>query len=588
MTKLDQSKVYIQYMRDVLTGKQVASAAVKQQCARMRDWFDRDDIYFNYDIVDRRLAFMEEQLILPDMWDPETLSRAHFKAHRFQAFMIAMIYGWYQVEKPNMRVIKKVYIQTSRKNGKSTLIAALCLTDAIFAKEDLNAPPCVGVIAGNGQQADHTLSICINFANLCDPDMNVFVTKKKYLFIRGERPSDPRGEILTLSSGSKTLDGYNFSTAIIDEYHQLKDDHAVEALLKSQKLRINPLAIFITTAGSSINGPCHEYYKLQKKKLAKDKPYPDTEIDFIYEPDSLEDIDSEQNWVKCMPILEQLPEMQQASVMVQMRQDYKDLSDPTKRTEALTKAFNWWCEPQNNWFTMDQLKPYFEKINLYDLRGQNCTGGLDLSLSNDLSAFALCFPPSTNREIHPDKYIFYVDAWVTPQESNSQQNKLFYTKMIANNYLHLTLGEYIDPVAVAAKIYDYQQDFNLKFICYDPNLAGTWKMKMDEYNTFSLVKMNQQKASFSEPVQDLQKLVSEGKAIFIYNPVTMWSLTNCVLDQDGTAVKPVKMGGKTSHNKIDPAIAILQALHVAKLKESELNAPTLEEREQIFMDLVGF
>lgn len=588
MTKLDQSKVYIQYMRDVLTGKQVASIAVKQQCTRMRDWFDRDDIYFNYDIVDRRLAFMEEQLILPDVWDPETLSRAHFKAHRFQAFMIAMIYGWYRVDQPNMRVIKKVYIQTSRKNGKSTLIAALCLTDAIFAKEDLNAPPCVGVIAGNGQQAEHTLGICINFANLCDPDMNVFVTKKKYLFIRGERPSDPRGEILTLSSGSKTLDGYNFSTAIIDEYHQLKDDHAVEALLKSQKLRINPLAIFITTAGSSINGPCHEYYKLQKKKLSKEKDYPDTEIDFIYEPDSLEDIDDERNWVKCMPILEQLPEMQQASVIVQMRQDYKDLSDPTKRTEALTKAFNWWCTPANHWFVIDQIKPLMQHIDINALKGEVCCGGLDLSLGNDLTALVLLFPPSTTREIYSDKWIAYTDAWVTPQESQSLHNKLFYTKMIANNYLNLTAGEYIDPLAIAARCYNYQQDFRFKYMAYDPNLAQLWRHKMDEYGTFDLTKMDQRKAAFSSTCQDLQKLISENKIVFVYNPVMAWALTNCVLEVDGNTCKPVKCDGKTGCCKIDPVIALLEALYIAQTKESELNAPSLEEREAYFNSVLGF
>lgn len=588
MTKLDQSKVYIQYMRDVLTGKQVASTALKQQCARMRDWFDRNDIYFNYDVVDRRLAFMEEQLLLPDMWDPETLSRAHFKAHRFQAFMIAMIYGWYQVENPTMRVIKKVYIQTSRKNGKSTLIAALCLTDAIFAKEDLNAPPCVGVIAGNGQQADHTLSICINFANLCDPDMNVFVTKKKYLYIKGEKASDPKGEILTLSSGSKTLDGYNFSTAIIDEYHQLKDDHAVEALLKSQKLRINPLAIFITTAGSSINGPCHEYYKLQKKKLAKDKPYPDAEIDFIYEPDSLEDIDDEKNWIKCMPILEQLPELQQASVMTQMRQDYKDLSDPTKRTEALTKAFNWWCTPANHWFVIDQIKPLMQHIDISALKDEVCVGGLDLSLGGDLTALVLLFPPSTTRELYSNEWIAYLDAWITPKESQSNQNKLFYTKMIANNYLNLTAGEYIDPIAIAVRCYNYQQDFRFKYMAYDPNLAQQWRMQIDSYGTFECFKMDQRKAAFSSTCQDLQKLITEQKIVFCYNPLFAWSITNAILEVDGNTCKPVKCDGKSGCCKIDPLIALLEALYVARNKESELNAPSLEEREQIFNELCGF
>ena len=43
---------YIDYMNDVLDGSIVANEYIQLACKRMKEWFSRDDIYFDVDDVD--------------------------------------------------------------------------------------------------------------------------------------------------------------------------------------------------------------------------------------------------------------------------------------------------------------------------------------------------------------------------------------------------------------------------------------------------------------------------------------------------------------------------------------------------------
>ena len=57
MTTL-QNRIYIDYANDVLSNKIPACEAIQLACRRFIDWFNRDDIYFDYDDVDGKIAFI--------------------------------------------------------------------------------------------------------------------------------------------------------------------------------------------------------------------------------------------------------------------------------------------------------------------------------------------------------------------------------------------------------------------------------------------------------------------------------------------------------------------------------------------------
>ena len=52
----------------------------------------------------------------------------------------------------------------------------------------------------------------------------------------------------------------------------------------------------------------------------------------------------------------------------------------------------------------------FESIDLKELEGELCFGGIDLASTTDMSVFSVMFPPNELRHYYPDKYIF--KSWV--------------------------------------------------------------------------------------------------------------------------------------------------------------------------------
>ena len=60
MANYDESKVYIKYIEDVLSGKQIEGWFVIKACERAKSWFDRDDIELRYEEVDSKIRLVQK------------------------------------------------------------------------------------------------------------------------------------------------------------------------------------------------------------------------------------------------------------------------------------------------------------------------------------------------------------------------------------------------------------------------------------------------------------------------------------------------------------------------------------------------
>ena len=58
MTNIDNSKIYIQYAYDIINNKITSGKYIKLACKRFIDWFNRDDIEFDYKDVDDKIRFV--------------------------------------------------------------------------------------------------------------------------------------------------------------------------------------------------------------------------------------------------------------------------------------------------------------------------------------------------------------------------------------------------------------------------------------------------------------------------------------------------------------------------------------------------
>ena len=118
MTTIDNSKIYIQYAKDVISGKIIAGEYIKLACERYLSWFNRDDIYFDYEDVDKKIKFVS-------LMKHSTGSHAgsNFILLPWQQFLFAGIFGFKWCD-TKYRVVTKVLAFIARKNGKTATAAA--------------------------------------------------------------------------------------------------------------------------------------------------------------------------------------------------------------------------------------------------------------------------------------------------------------------------------------------------------------------------------------------------------------------------------------------------------------------------------
>lgn len=197
MTKFDNSKVYNQYAQDVVNGKIVAGEYIILACKRYMSWFERDDIYFDYEDVDKKIKFVSLM-----RHSTGAHVNQHFNLLPWQQFMFAGIFGFKWCD-TKYRVVTKVLAFIARKNGKTATAAALALTHIMVDKE---AAAEAEIVANSSHQANIGLTQCVNFAESIDP-------KGKYLKRYRSQIKMPKTKsvIQVLSSDSMGNDGYNSS-----------------------------------------------------------------------------------------------------------------------------------------------------------------------------------------------------------------------------------------------------------------------------------------------------------------------------------------------------------------------------------------
>ena len=147
---------YKSYANDVISGKVTAGKYIQLACKRYLSMFDRDDVVFHSDKADKVINFISKLKHFTGVH-----SGKPFILQGWQKWIIYNVYGFYYLD-TNERVIKNVYVEVARKNGKSAFAAALCLY-ALVADGESNSE--VELIANSRKQAGICFDMCSNFAD---------------------------------------------------------------------------------------------------------------------------------------------------------------------------------------------------------------------------------------------------------------------------------------------------------------------------------------------------------------------------------------------------------------------------------------
>lgn len=540
MTEIDYSKKYNQYPKDVLSGKIVACKWIKLACKRYLDWFEREDIFFNYSDVDKKIRLIEKLKLQEG---------GNFILLPYQSWIVAHIFGFYYTNEPDIRVINNVLLLTARKSGKSVFGAALAIVGAVADNEP---SPEVAFIANSAKQAGMLFKYCSRLCGSIDPNNKIFHRYRSDIKI-------PKvdGQINVLSSDTSKLDGRSDSLFLEDETHEAKSFEIWNVLKTGQGARKNPLAISISTAGFNIGTvyPLYNQWDYCCKILTKDYS-DDTWAPFIFQLDEDDEWTDEKVWIKANPSLGTT-----VSYKYMRDQIRSAIQTPSNEVSIKTKNLNMWCQSSDVWIPNEYIDRVSEKVDLNDFKDEVCYSGVDLSAVSDLTSWSLMFPPNPDREKYPDKFVFKSFIYIPQEALETSMNADMYKLFKRQKYACITTGNVVDYDFILKDMLDNTRELTLMQVAYDTYNATQWAINATTEG-LPLEPYSQTLGNFNKPTKLFEMLVKSGKVIIDTNPCVKWCFGNVELKIDyNENCKPIKSQGD-KNKKIDPCISMLEALGI--------------------------
>lgn len=218
------------------------------------------------------------------------------------------------------------------------------------------------------------------------------------------------------------------------------------------------------------------------------------------------------------------------------------------------------------------------EIDLADLRGRKCFGGLDLSAKHDLTALVLAFPDD-EADVGYDLLSFF---WTPVGQMESRQLRerdLFKTWMDRGHLIGVP-GPVIKYRYMATTLRDLLRQFDIQAIGYDAWRIDDFKVDMDEAGVeLPLEGYVQGFKSISPAVEYFVELALSGRLRHDGNPVLTSCVANAIVVRDAAGNSKIDKdkSNRASSVRIDGLQAALMALGTAKRFEGE-GSSVYEER----------
>lgn len=522
-------KKYTNYAEKVINGEIVACEYVKLACSRYMNLLKRKDVYFKPEKADKVINFISKLKHFTGSHNGKP-----FILQEWQKFIIYSIYGFYK--KDGTRLVRNAYIEVARKNGKTALVAAMCLYHLIADGEN-NAQ--VILSATSAKQAKICFDMCSNFLKPLDVNGKFF---KRY---RDTIKFDATTSSLHIvAADASKLDGYNASAFVCDELHEFPDGSVFNVLESSQGMREQPLGICITTAGFNLSSFCYEM-RSSMVEILYNKKQDDSQFAIIYTLDKEDDYDNEDVWQKSSP-----------NLGITVKKDYlrqqaqQAKNNPTLLTSYLTKLQNIWLSSSEEWISSNYIMKAQNKFNYSDFEEPFAYLGVDLGATSDLTCISCMIP-------YDDKYYFRNYYFLPSECLNTNPNRELYRLWQQQGNLIVTPGNVTDYDAVLNEIMKLNEQVQIVQLTYDSWNATQFAISATE-NGLPLVPFSQSIASLNRPTKELARLIMSGKVVIYDNPIDRFCFQNVVIKRDyNDNERPTK---ESYNNKIDGTVAMIMAL----------------------------
>lgn len=577
---MNQIDYITEYAKRIVNGDVLAGKPVIAACKRHLSDLNRSHelhpkkvdfpYYYDFEKADRIIKFIE---MLPNTTTGEPLKLAPF-----QKFVIGSIYGWYR-DGTDFRRFTKATVSLSRKQGKTLINSGMGIWELIAGMPKVNRNI---TLSSNSREQSMILF------NMVKQQTDKLVSqspslRKQIRQVRNEITYTPDYSVIKpTSSDYGSMDGYEISFGIVDEYAASPTTRLLDVIESSQIQLENPLIMIISTAGYNTNHPFYEERKYAVN-VAEGKEINENYFSYVAVQDDLEEINKPETWIKSNPLLE-IPELKE-KMMRNLEGQLREAQAKNDVMEFQIKNLNFYLQasedsfvPAKEWEACSVSSD--EPINIY---GKETYIGLDLSRVGDITALNFMTPISDN-ELYTFSHSFVSN--VISIEAKSQQDKIDYQMLIDKGYLTQSdsASGFISYTQVINKMFEIIEKNNLDIVSiqYDDWSMDKFLLEYEQlsegtpYRDIPFVNVPQNYKHLSQPIKEFQMKIYERNIKHDNNPLTNIAINNAILRYDNN--RNVILDKSKARNKIDNLVAMIISFYEARFHEYKDNNSKTDEK----------
>jgi phage terminase large subunit-like protein len=535
-----------QYIKDVLSGKQIACEYVKLAVQRHVNDLEKGH--------KRGLKFNPHEA---QRWIDFAHLFNHHKNKKFagnpiilephQQFYFWCLMGWQKKNDRSkwVRRFSSSYKEVARKNGKTTETGILT-NGHLFLDGEQGAQ--AWFVATKRDQALIALNDAAKIAK-ATPEIDEYYqyTQLKDTVQRIIKP-DTGSFMAAIGRDSDREDGHDPSWGTADEVHEHPTLAGIDIIESGMGAREQPMMTKTTTAGYDKRKPCYSIIRKAVIDILTGASEDDSSFGIIYTPDDPDKWDQPEEYIKANPNLGVSVEPSYVSDRIIKA---KNEGGETE-VNVKTKNCNIWTDAAKVW--IQDVKWMKCKEEPKDIHSKIWFGGLDLASTEDFCSYVLFSEPDSDG-IHD----ILCWSWI-PEESlreRQKKDKKDYRSWIQQGYLFTTPGTATD--------YDFIEHFILKkhdVLDIRGNAYDKWNAQMLVNNLNNkgckFFELGQGIAAQSPHTKMLKQLALKVKLRHGGHPVLQWNINNASVKMD--ANENIMLDKSESTEKIDGARSLVNAI----------------------------
>ncbi|WP_456264599.1 terminase large subunit [Helcococcus bovis] len=522
--------------------------------------FMSEDSTYNKALADYAVEFIECLSHTKGKWAGKP-----FELIDWQEQIIRDLFGI--IKTNGYRQFNTAYIEIPKKQGKSELAAAVALL--LCCGDGEERAEVYGCAADRGQ-ATIVFDVAADMVRM-NPALNkrvkILQSQKKMIF----KPTNSFYQVLSAEAYSKH--GFNIHGVVFDELHTQPNRKLFDVMTKgSGDARTQPLYFLITTAGTDTKSICYETHQ-KAVDIIEGRKFDKTFYPVIYGAKEDEDWTDPKVWKKANPSLGVTVDIEKVKQACESAKQ-----NPGEENSFRQLRLNQWVKQAVRWMPMDKWDVCAFKINLDELEGRVCYGGLDLSSTTDMTSFVLVFPPRDEE----DKFVILPFFWLPEETLVQRVNKdnVPYDIWEKQELIQTTEGNVVHYGFIEKFIERLGEKYNIREIAFD-RWGAVQMVQNLEGMGFTVVPFGQGFKDMSPPTKELMKLTLEEKIAHGGHPVLRWNMDNIYIRTDPAG--NIKADKEKSTEKIDGAIATIMALDRA-IRNGNVNEESVyDNRGLLFM-----